>query len=90
MIDDTQITNPDIARDIEQKLFGLRKAVDHLQKSVDRYKPSLISDRFPDRMQQQLNKVAYPFRKDILRDMVQDLDSLQIFIQTTLQMYVPD
>lgn len=45
-----------------------------------------MPERFPGRIKGQLKKVVYPFRKDGLREIFEDLDGMQNALQTTLSM----
>ncbi|KAJ5793745.1 hypothetical protein N7457_000344, partial [Penicillium paradoxum] len=80
MIEDSYTTDPTLAKDLEQKAMCIERAIRRLKAATDRY---TSSDR--NTLGFQLRKAAYPFRKDGLRDMASDLDSVQLLLHTTLQ-----
>lgn len=85
IIEDAQVSDPELAVDLSEKALGLQRMVDRLKEAVDRYLP-VMPERFPGRIKGQLKKVVYPFRKDGLKEMLQDLDGIQNALQTTLSM----
>lgn len=93
IIQDTQITNPDIAEDLLSKVTILRAGVEKVQASVDKCRPdfqAVATDQssFSDKFRAHRKRAAYPFRKDALRALAADLDGMQINLQTTLQVYL--
>lgn len=87
LIEDPRLDDPDILKDLEGKAFNLQTTVVKLQKTIDKFKPAL-SDSVPDKIRAQLKKASYPFRKDTLREIENDLQGMQIDLQTTLDMSV--
>lgn len=83
LIEDFRTTDPTIASDLEKKAMSIERAIKRLKTATDRY-ASTTSDT--DSFRFQLKKAAYPFRKEGLRDMASDLDSVQAVLQTALQM----
>ncbi|KGO72666.1 hypothetical protein PITC_056520 [Penicillium italicum] len=81
LIEDFHTTDPAIASDLENKAKIIEQVVKRLKKAKDRY----ASD--PDSLRFQLKRAAYPFRKEGLRDMANDLDSFQTMLQTALHIY---
>ncbi|KAJ5434000.1 hypothetical protein N7491_004595 [Penicillium cf. griseofulvum] len=81
LIEDFRTTDPTIATDLEQKAKSIEQAIKRLKTATDRYS-STASDT--DSFRFQLKKAAYPFRKEGLRDMASDLDSVQGVLDTAL------
>jgi hypothetical protein len=91
IIQDTQITNPDLAEDLLSKVDILRVGVEKVQASVEKCRPdfeAFASESFSDKFRAHRKRAAYPFRKDALRALVNDLDGMQINLQTTLHVCV--
>ncbi|KAJ5370920.1 uncharacterized protein N7496_007012 [Penicillium cataractarum] len=86
IIEDAQVFNPELAADLSEKTLGLQRMVDRLKMAIDRYLPA-IPEKFPGRIKGQLKKVVYPFRKDGLREMFEDLDGIQNALHTTLSIH---
>jgi DNA-binding transcriptional MerR regulator len=84
LIEDTQRTNPADASDLEEKTQSLQQAIMRLKAARDRY--SSTNSVSPNGFRYQVKKAKYPFKKDGLREMCSDLDSIQLVLQTTLQM----
>ncbi|KAI2789740.1 hypothetical protein POX_d05237 [Penicillium oxalicum] len=95
IIEDAQLTNPELAGDLADKALGLQRMVHRLKASVDGdpliqlipggwsgvpFAEKLVSEK----MRGRLKKVVHPFRKDGLRDLFADLDGIQNALQTTL------
>ncbi|KAJ5158207.1 uncharacterized protein N7500_007858 [Penicillium coprophilum] len=78
LIEDFRTTDPMIASDLEEKAKSIEQAIKRLKAATDRY--SSASDQASLR----LKKAAYPFRKEALRDMASDLDSVQAVLNTAL------
>ncbi|CAI7614167.1 unnamed protein product [Penicillium glandicola] len=87
MIEDFRTTDPTIASDLETKAMSIERAIKRLKTATDRY-ASTTSDT--DSLRFQLKKAAYPFRKEGLRDMASDLDSIQLVLHTALQILEPE
>lgn len=85
LIEDAQVSNPELASDLSEKALGLQRMVNRLKAAIERHL-TVIPDTFPGRIKGQLKRVVYPFRKDGLREMFDDLDGIQISLQTTLSM----
>lgn len=85
LIEDFHTTDPTIASDLENKAKSIEQVIKRLKTATDRY-ASTTSD--PDSFRFQLKKAAYPFRKEGLREMASDLDSVQAVLQTAIQMQV--
>lgn len=86
LVEDTQLTDVEIANDINEKELGLEHQVQRLEKKLKLIKP-VFSDRASDKFRNKLKKVAYPVvTRDALRDIKSDLDSMQSTIQMTLAM----
>lgn len=83
LINDFHTTDPAIASDLENKAKSIEQVIKRLKTATDRY-ASTTSD--PDSFRFQLKKAAYPFRKEGLREMASDLDSVQAMLQTAIQM----
>jgi hypothetical protein len=84
LIEDFSIPDPTIASDLEKKAQSIGKAMRRLKIAIDRY--SSVSSGKDDSLRFQLKKAAYPFRKEGLRDMASDLDSVQAVLNTAIQM----
>lgn len=87
LIADPHLDDPEILEDLERKALGLERTVVKLRQTIDRLKP-VLSDSVPDQIRTQMKKASYPFRKDTLREIANDLDGMQITLQTTLSMFV--
>ncbi|KAF3387518.1 hypothetical protein F1880_001511 [Penicillium rolfsii] len=86
LVEDTRLTDPEIATDINEKTLGLNFQIKRLENKVVLIKP-VLSDKTSDKFRNKLKKVAYPaFARDCLRDIRSDLDSMQSTIQMTLAM----
>lgn len=85
IIEDAQVSNPELASDLSEKALGLQRMVNRLKTAIETHLP-VILDRFPERIKGQLKRIVYPFRKDALREMFDDLDGIQNSLQTTLSM----
>jgi hypothetical protein len=85
IIEDAQISNPELASDLSEKALGLQGMVNRLKVTIERHLP-IIPDGFPEKIKGQLKKVVYPFRRGSLREMFDDLDGIQNALQTTLSM----
>ncbi|KXG49147.1 uncharacterized protein PGRI_030170 [Penicillium griseofulvum] len=83
LIEDFRTTDPSIATDLEEKAKSIEQAVKRLKTATDRYS-STTSDK--DSFRFQVKKAAYPFRKEGLRDIASDLDSVQGVLDTALLM----
>ncbi|OQE40970.1 hypothetical protein PENCOP_c005G03169 [Penicillium coprophilum] len=83
LIEDFHATDPMIASDLEEKAKSIEQAMKRLKAATDRYS-SIASDQASLRFQ--LKKAAYPFRKEALREMASDLDSVQVALDTALLM----
>ncbi|OQE07868.1 hypothetical protein PENVUL_c012G03839 [Penicillium vulpinum] len=83
LIEDIRTADPVIASDLEEKMKSIEHAMKRLKRAVDRYSsPASNTDPF----RSQIKKAAYPFRKDGLRDMASDLESVQGMLNTALHM----
>ncbi|KAL3467110.1 hypothetical protein BJX64DRAFT_283835 [Aspergillus heterothallicus] len=77
----------DIREDMKDKVQTIVAAVERLKASVDKYKPP-VSHGGPDgRFRASYKKLVYHFRKDTLRDMIRDLDEIQMNLHTSLHVY---
>lgn len=85
IIEDAQVSNPELASDLSEKALGLQRMVNRLRTAVERHLPA-IADGFPEKIRGQIKRVVYPFRRDRLREMFEDLDGIQNALQTTLSM----
>lgn len=86
MIEDTRTTHPEIAKDLEEKALDLKSCVERLRAKFVHHQIDSGSKTIPDRIRAPLRKTAYLFRKDALREMSNDLDSIQQGLQTALAM----
>ncbi|KAJ6086643.1 hypothetical protein N7467_005557 [Penicillium canescens] len=87
MIEKCRITQPDAAADLSEKAMSINVSVTRLQDILKRYGPNNAPEDFSDKARNQLKRALYHFRKDALRDMAADLDSIQTILQTTLSVY---
>lgn len=86
LVEDTRLTDPEIANDINEKALGLEHQVKRLEKKLNQIKP-VFSDKPTDKFRNKLKKAAYPvISRDALRDIHSNLDSMQSTIQMTLAM----
>lgn len=89
IIQNTQLTNPDIAADLLSKVQILQVGVERVQASVRKCRPdfeAFAGKGFSDRLRAYRKRSAYPFRKDALRALATDLDGMQVNLQTSLHM----
>lgn len=86
IIQEAQVSNPkdDIAYDLQSKIDNLRGGIRKVQNAVDLWKPALSAKGFGEKIRVQSKRAAYPFRKEALRRLANDLDGIQIGLQTTL------
>lgn len=83
LIEDFRTTDPMIASDLENKAKSIEHVIKRLKTATDRYATGKSN---PDSFRFQLKKAAYPFKKEGLREMASDLDSVEAVLQTALQM----
>ncbi|KAJ5880413.1 uncharacterized protein N7473_011466 [Penicillium subrubescens] len=87
LVEDTRLTDPEIATDINEKAMGLDSQVKRLEKKLKLIKP-VFSDKPTDKFRNKLKKVAYPVvTQDCLQDIRGNLDSMQSTIQMTLAIF---
>jgi chromosome segregation ATPase len=85
-IEDTQVTNSETANDIAEKASQLERHLKRLENRLAKAKP-VISDSLKEKLRNKWKNVAYPVRaRDALRDIKDDLDSVQSTIQLALTM----
>lgn len=87
IIKETEVTEPDAAADLFNKIMGINGCVKRIQDTLKRYGPKSAPDGLNDKTKNQLKKAVYHFRKHALKDMMADLDSMQITLQTALDVY---
>ncbi|KAJ5995488.1 hypothetical protein N7481_002465 [Penicillium waksmanii] len=87
IIQESQLSNPGIAYDLQNKIQSIRGGIQKVQNAVDLWKPALSAKGFGEKMRAQRKRAAYPFRKEALRALANDLDSLQMGLQTTLHVF---
>ena len=85
LIEDSRLTDPMIAGDLEEKALSLQHIIQRLEKKTKEYTP-VGPKNTPDKFRVSIKKAGYFFQKDVLRDMINDLDGIQIVLQTTLDM----
>lgn len=85
-IEDTRVTDPNTAKDITEKVSELERHLRRLEKRLTQAKP-MISASATDKVKNTLKKAAYPIRaRDALRELKDDLDSVQSTIEFALTM----
>ena len=84
LIQETQLTDPEIAEDLQTKLGALRGGIERVQASIEKWRPTVAPESVRDKIRAQGKRAAYPFRKDLLRELATELDSIQINLHTTL------
>jgi hypothetical protein len=80
-IEDIRLTDAELADDLEEKALDLRDNVARLREKLDKYKP-----RGDNWTQTQLRRAAHPFRKDTLREMNDNLNSIEQTLYTAITM----
>ncbi|KAL4897052.1 hypothetical protein BDV59DRAFT_83944 [Aspergillus ambiguus] len=91
IIQDTQLTNPDIADDLLSKVNVLRAGIEKVQASVEKCRPdfqAFAGESVRNKLRAHRKRAAYPFHKNALRALASDLDGMQVNLQTTLHMCV--
>ncbi|KAJ6021250.1 hypothetical protein N7540_006754 [Penicillium herquei] len=88
LIEDTRLSDPETAADLEEKAMDLEESVRKLQTKLDMCKPVL--NDFPSKFRSQMKRATHIFRKDILYDMESDLNGIQQALRTALSMCVVD
>ncbi|KGO45164.1 hypothetical protein PEX1_000030 [Penicillium expansum] len=83
LIEDFHTTDPAIARDLENKARSIEQVIKRLKTATDRYATGTSNT---ESFRLQLKKAAYPFKKEALREIASDLESVQAMLQTALQM----
>ncbi|CAG7958813.1 unnamed protein product [Penicillium olsonii] len=73
------------ASDLESKTQSLQQAILRLKSATDRC--ASTGSITPNGIRYQLKKATYPFKKDGLREISTDLDSIQMLLHTTLHIY---
>jgi Na+-translocating ferredoxin:NAD+ oxidoreductase RnfD subunit len=69
MLEETQVTEPEIAEDPEKKVQIIYSSMNSLKQTIERYKPTIAFDGFSDKARFQFKRAAYLFRKDKLHEM---------------------
>ncbi|KAJ5176327.1 uncharacterized protein N7482_002204 [Penicillium canariense] len=87
IIKETQVMDPDVADDLQDKIGILRGGIGRVKTSIDRLRPAVSPESFSDKVRAQGKRAAYPFRKDELRALANDLDAIQINLHTSLHNY---
>ncbi|KAJ5099022.1 hypothetical protein N7532_006023 [Penicillium argentinense] len=94
IIPETELSDPDVAYDLQKKMEVLRGGVVKVKEAVDRWRPALCAETtqkaesgLSARLRSHRKRAAYPLRKEALRTLVGELDGLQIGLQTTLQIF---
>ena len=83
----TQATQPKAATDLSTKVIGIKEHIARLESVLKRYGPVKTNGRVAQKTRNHVKKTVYAFRKDALRAMAADLDSLQTNLQTALSVY---
>ncbi|CAL5868713.1 uncharacterized protein PFLUO_LOCUS2940 [Penicillium psychrofluorescens] len=84
LVEDTRLTDPESASDLNEKASSLQRQIEKVKKNLDQYKP-VFPDRSIGKLRNKLKKAAYPITtRDALRDMKSDMDGMQSTIQTAL------
>lgn len=86
LIEETRLSDPETAGDLEEKAMHLEDSVRKLQNKLDTCKPVL--DDFAGKVHTQMKKATHLFRKDMLCGMEKDLEAIQQTLQTALNMYM--
>ncbi|KAJ5144874.1 hypothetical protein N7448_002266 [Penicillium atrosanguineum] len=86
LIEEARAKDPEIATDLADKALNLQSMVNSLRGTIDRMIPTMTANT-QGKIRSQVNKVIYPFRRETLRDMLRDLDGIQVVLQTTLSIY---
>ncbi|KAL3447357.1 hypothetical protein BJX65DRAFT_308083 [Aspergillus insuetus] len=73
----------DIRADLKDKVQVIVAAIERPKASVDKYGPS-TSQGLDGRFRAGYKKLVYHYRKDTLRDMIRDLDEIQMNLHTSL------
>lgn len=71
-----------ISKDVEEKLRHIERVIKRLKQAIDQFASRGSGDMAAIRVH--FKKAIYPFRKNSLRDMSSDLDSLQLSLHTIL------
>ncbi|KAL4800367.1 hypothetical protein BDV19DRAFT_384193 [Aspergillus venezuelensis] len=82
VIEETQVTNPELATDLGEKALGLQGRIDNLKATINKFR--LATDNPAGKVKVHLNKAVYPFRRGTLREILADLNGMQAALQTTL------
>ncbi|KAE8420011.1 hypothetical protein BDV36DRAFT_293662 [Aspergillus pseudocaelatus] len=84
---DIRLTDPAVARDLNQKAIGLHCQIEKVKRHIDQYRPAL-RDSSISKFRHKLKKAAYPIvAPDSLCAMKADMDSMQTTIQTVLAIF---
>ncbi|KAE8366887.1 hypothetical protein BDV27DRAFT_155518 [Aspergillus caelatus] len=74
---DIRLTDPAVARDLNQKAIGLHCQIEKVKRHIDQYRPAL-RDSSISKFRHKLKKTAYPIvARDSLCAMKADMDSMQ-------------
>lgn len=82
LLANNQATDVATSRDIEEKLQQIEEVIKRLKEAIVQFATKGSGDTAAIRAQ--FKKATYPFRKDSLRDMSGDLDSLQLSLNPIL------
>lgn len=84
IINESEVTDPEITFDLRNKIESLRGGIQKVRNAIDLWQPALSAESFSEKIRAHRKKAAYPFRKEALRSLANDLDSIQLGLQTTL------
>jgi hypothetical protein len=73
----------DIRDDLKDKVQVIVTAIERFKSSIDKYGPS-TSQNLDGRFRAGYKKLVHHFRKDTLRDMIRNLDEIQMNLHTSL------
>ncbi|KAL4892938.1 hypothetical protein BDV59DRAFT_202298 [Aspergillus ambiguus] len=75
IVEDTQLTDPGIARDLSENACNLQRLIAKIKKTLDQYKP-VLRDGSIGKLRNKLKRATYPITgRDALRDIDGDIDA---------------
>ncbi|KAE8135975.1 hypothetical protein BDV38DRAFT_284450 [Aspergillus pseudotamarii] len=87
IVEGVRLTDPAVARDLNQKAISLQCQIEKVKRHIDQYRPAL-PDSSISKFRNKLKKAAYPITaRDALCSMKADMDSMQSTIQTVLAIF---
>ncbi|KAJ5673940.1 hypothetical protein N7462_009379 [Penicillium macrosclerotiorum] len=87
LIQETELTDPQIANNLRENTETLREGIERVKTSIEKCRPAIVPETLSEKVRAHGKRAAYPFRKEALRGLANDLDAMQINLHTTLHVF---